>query len=114
MSVDTPSYNRSLEHNMDINKDETYTFKLNSGEELVAKVVDVKDNYIVVTTPVSVAPGPNGMGLMPSLFTNDQRGNVRLNTNSISLVADTEEAVKMKYIEATTGITVPSKKMILG
>jgi len=99
---------------VELNKDETYTFKLNSGEELVAKVVDVKDTHVLITSPVSVAPGPNGMGLMPSLFTNDQRGNVRLNTNSISLVADTEEAVKMKYIEATTGITVPSKKMILG
>ena len=99
---------------MEINSGETYSFKLNSGEELIAKVIEVKDNYVIITTPVSVAPGPQGMGLIPSLFTNDQRGNVRLNTNSISLVAETEEAVKMKYIEATTGISVPSKKMILG
>lgn len=99
---------------MEIKANETYTFKLNSGEELVAKVVSTTDNYVLITSPVSVAPGPNGMGLMPSLFTNDQRGNVRLNTNSISLVADTEEAVKLKYIEATTGLQVPAKKMILG
>jgi hypothetical protein len=99
---------------VEINSGETYTFKLNSGEELVAKVVEVSLLYLIVTTPVSVAPGPQGLGLMPSLFTNDQRGNVRLNTSSIALVAETEEAVKMKYIEATTGISVPSKKMILG
>lgn len=99
---------------VEINSGETYTFKLNSGEELVAKVIEVSLLYLIVTTPVSVAPGPNGLGLMPSLFTNDQRGNVRLNTSSIALVAETEEAVKMKYIEATTGISVPSKKMILG
>ncbi len=99
---------------MQIQSNETYTFKLNSGEEMVAKVVEVEDNYLIVTTPVSIAPGPQGMGLMPSLFTNDQRENVRLNTNSISLVAPTEDQVKMKYIEATTGIQVPTKKMILG
>lgn len=99
---------------MVIQSNETYTFKLNSGEEMVAKVVEVEDNYLIVTTPVSIAPGPQGMGLMPSLFTNDQRENVRLNTNSISLVAPTEDQVKMKYIEATTGIQVPTKKMILG
>lgn len=99
---------------MEIKENETYTFKLNSGEELIAKVLTATDNYILITSPVSVAPGPQGMGLMPSLFTSDQRGNVRLNTNSISLVADTEEAVKLKYIEATTGLQVPSKKMILG
>lgn len=99
---------------MEIKENETYTFKLNSGEELIAKVLTATDNYVLITSPVSVAPGPQGMGLMPSLFTSDQRGNVRLNTNSISLVADTEEAVKLKYIEATTGLQVPSKKMILG
>jgi len=99
---------------MEIQSNETYTFKLNSGEEMVAKVVEVSDNYLIVTTPVSIAPGPQGMGLMPSLFTNDQRENVRLNTNSISLVAPTEDQVKMKYIEATTGLQVPAKKMILG
>jgi hypothetical protein len=99
---------------MEIQSNETYTFKLNSGEEMVAKVVQVLDNYLVLSTPVSIAPGPQGMGLMPSLFTNDQRENVRLNTNSISLMAPTEDQVKMKYIEATTGLQVPSKKMILG
>lgn len=99
---------------MEIQSNETYTFKLNSGEELVAKVVMSTDNYVLISNPVSVAPGPQGMGLMPSLFTNEQHGNVRLNTNSISLIANTEEAVKMKYIEATTGLQVPTKKMILG
>lgn len=99
---------------LNLKTDETYTFKLTSGEELVAKVTEVSDKHVLLDTPVSVAPGPNGMGLMPSLFTNDQRGKVRLNTNNVTLVADTEEAVKLKYIEATTGISVPSKKMILG
>lgn len=99
---------------MNLKKDETYTFKLNSGEELVAKVTEISDNYVLLDTPVSIAPGPQGMGLMPSLFTNDQREKVRLNTSSVSLVADTEESVKLKYLEATTGIQVPIKKMILG
>ena len=37
---------------------QVYTFKLNSGEEVIAKVVGVEDNYVSVETPVSVAPGP--------------------------------------------------------
>ena len=42
-----------------------YTFKLNSGEELIAKYsCEVTGNYIAVTDPVSVAPGPQGMGLV--------------------------------------------------
>lgn len=41
---------------------EVYTLKINSGEELVAKVVDVHSDFIQVSEPVSVAPGPPGHG----------------------------------------------------
>jgi hypothetical protein len=61
-----------------------------------------------------IAPGPQGMGLVPSLFTADPKEEIRLNTNSVSLVSKTDDSVKMKYIEATTGIKVPEKKLILG
>lgn len=91
------------------------TFKLNSGEELIAKVKTVPvDGYIEIETPVSVAPGPQGLGLVPSMFTADADEIVRLNINSISIYALTDDSVKMKYIEATTGIQVPEKKLILG
>ena len=92
-----------------------YTFKLNSGEELVAKYSsEVVGDYIKVTEPVSVAPGPQGMGLVPSLFTADPDQSVTINTNCIAMYCETDDAVRMKYIEATTGIKVPEKKLILG
>ena len=90
-----------------------YTFKLNSGEEVIAKTQAIGD-YVVVTEPVSVAPGPQGMGLVPSMFTADPKKSVTINTNSIAMYSETEDNVKMKYLEATTGISVPSKKLILG
>lgn len=93
-----------------------YTFKLNSGEELVAKVTrEMSGNYITIEEPVSIAPGPQGgIGLVPSMFTADPSQSVTLNTNSVSMYSETEDAVKMKYIEATTGIQVPDKKIIMG
>ena len=97
---------------MEIGK--VYTFKLNSGEEMIAKVVDAGEGYAMLQDPVSVAPGPQGMGLVPSMFTADIKREIQLNINSISLYAYAEDAVKMKYIEATTGIKVPDKKLILG
>jgi len=99
---------------MELKIDEVFTFKLNSGEELIAKVIDLTEKFVTIEEPVSVAPGPQGMGLVPSLFTADPKGKIRLNTNSISLSAPTEDNVKMKYLEATTGIKVPSKKIVLG
>ena len=95
-------------------EDEVYTFKLNSGEEVVAKVKQASGEWIVIHDPVSVAPGPQGMGLMPSLFTANPDKSVTINTNSIAMYCETDEAVQTKYIQATTGITIPEKKVILG
>jgi hypothetical protein len=93
-----------------------YTFKLNSGEELIAKVVDVllDENALAINEPVSIAPGPKGMGLVPSMFTSNSRTSARLNISSVALIAETEDQVRDKYREATTGISVPDKKLILG
>lgn len=101
---------------MQFEQNQVYTFKLNSGEELIARVEKQEFNaeWITISDPVSVAPGPQGMGLVPSLFTADIKREIQLNINSISLYAYAEDAVKMKYIEATTGIKVPDKKLILG
>ena len=100
---------------MTIEVGKVYTIKLNSGEELVAKVnADVVGNYISVVDPLSVAPNAKGMGLIPSLFTSDPDQAVTINTNCISMYAEAEESIKLKYLEATTGIQVPYKKIILG
>ena len=98
----------------DIKTNTVYTFKLNSGEELIAKVTQVEQDAFVIEEPVSIAPGPKGMGLVPSLFTANLKSSVRLNTNSVALIAETEQQVRDKYREATTGISVPNKKLILG
>lgn len=92
------------------------TIKFNSGEEVVAKVetAPADQAYITITEPVSIAPGPQGMGLVPSLFTADPAQSVTINTNSIAMYCETEDSVKMKYIEATTGIKIPDKKIIMG
>lgn len=92
-----------------------YTFKLNSGEEMIAKYSsEVVGNYINVTDPVSVAPGPQGMGLVPSLFTADPGQSVTINTNNIAMYVETDDSVRMKYTEATTGIKLPEKKILVG
>ena len=87
---------------------------MNSGEELIAKIVEITRDNVILQEPVSIAPSQQGMGLVPSMFTADPKGKFTLNTNSISLYAETEDAVRMKYLEVTTGIKVPEKKIVLG
>lgn len=93
-----------------------YTFKFNSGEEVVAKIETAPHgaSHVTVTDPVSIAPGPQGMGLVPSMFTANPGQTVTINTNNIAMYAETEESVRAKYIEATTGIAIPDKKIIMG
>lgn len=93
----------------------TYTIKLNSGEELIAKVSGLVDaNTIDITDPVSIAPAQNGMQMIPSMFTAAPGSSVTLNTTNVVMFSETEDGIKMKYIEATTGIKVPDKKIFLG
>jgi hypothetical protein len=98
--------------NFEINT--VYTIKLNSGEEMVTKVIGINDDSLSITDPVSIAPSQKGMQMIPSMFTADPSQPTTLNTNSISFYCITEDSIKMKYIEATTGITIPDKKIILG
>lgn len=99
---------------MNIKTNEVYSFKITSGEELIARVVSVDGTNLVISEPVSVAPGPQGVGLMPSFFTADPKGEHRLNTNLVVAYALTDSSVKTKYLEAITGLVVPEKKLILG
>jgi hypothetical protein len=97
-----------------IEPNSVYTFKLNSGEELIAKVVQAGGNFIIIEEPVSIAPTQQGMQMIPSIFTANPKGEFKLNTSSIAIYAETDDSVRMKYLEATTGIIVPDKKLILG
>lgn len=91
-----------------------YSIKLTSGEELVARVTKVDGHNITVQNPLSVAPGPQGMGLMHSMFTADPDSEITLNSNTITMAAPTDSSVKSKYVEATTGLVIPDKKIIMG
>ena len=99
---------------MRFEENEVYTIKLNSGEELITRIKSYDNGFIVVDEPVAIAPSQKGMGLVPSLFTGDPSAESRINVNSISIYALTEDNIKMKYIEATTGIQIPEKKIVLG
>ena len=91
-----------------------YTLKLNSVEELIAKIIQTGGEFITIEEPVSIAPTQQGMQMIPSIFTANPKGEFKLNTSSIAMYAETDDSIRMKYLEATTGIKVPDKKLILG
>jgi proline dehydrogenase len=98
---------------MNFQSGEIYTLKLTSGEEITCKVFNRFADSIEVNQPISMVLGPQGLQMMPSLFSANQDKTVHINTATIVMQAETREDVKAKYIEATTGIATPPAKQII-
>jgi hypothetical protein len=96
-----------------VNEGEINTIKLTSGEEVVAKIMKIEDGMLVLKQPVSIAPGPQSMQLVPSMFTADLDKDVIMYGTAISMIAPTRADIKASYIKATSGIDVPPEKKIL-
>jgi len=44
-----------------------YTFKMTTGEEIVAKIVSISDDHLIVSHPILCALSPNGLQMMPGV-----------------------------------------------
>ena len=91
-----------------------YTFKLITGEEMVAKVVEINDDHFIIDHPILTVISQQGLQMMPGLFSANQDKSVRLNNSSWAMIAETRDDVRNSWIQATTGITSVSKQIITG
>lgn len=98
---------------MNFEKNTVYSFKLNSGEELVAKVVKQEFGQVTVSHPVSMAPSQGGLQMIPSMFSADLEKTVDINITSISMSATAREDVVKAYTESTTGLDLSASNQML-
>ena len=98
---------------MKVELNQVYTHKIANGDEIVAKIVEETDTTYVVTKPLTVVPGPQGINMMNSLFTADPDKNVTINKQQVSVVAPSREEVCDSYLEATTGLKPVRKPSII-
>ena len=95
MLIDTPYKNGDI-----------VSIKLNSGEEVIAKLEEETNTHYKLSKPLMVAATQQGLGLAPFMFTVDQEANIKLNVNSVSCIAKTEKEMASQYIHNTTGLAV--------
>jgi hypothetical protein len=94
---------------------EIYTFKLLTGEEIVARIVaGDEETGFEIQHPILCALTPQGLQMMPGLFSSNQDKIVLLNKNSWAMIAETREDIRNSWIQATTGIAPVSKQIITG
>ena len=91
-----------------------YTFKLLTGEEFVAKLLEINDDHMIIEHPILTVISPQGLQMMPALFSANQEKTVRLNNASWAMIAETRDDVRDSWIQATTGITPVRKQIITG
>ena len=83
---------------------EVVTFKLTSGEELVAKLVEDGAAHYKLSRPMVIGMGQQGPGLMPYLFTVHPDKEVKLSKVVVAMAEATDKQFADQFIQATTGI----------
>lgn len=93
-----------------------YTFKLTTGEEIIARLVaqNTTDGYMTLENPIMAALTSKGLQLMPSMFSSDPDSQVKLNNRNWVMISDVRDDVRNSWIQATTGIETVNKKILTG
>ena len=87
-----------------VTEGEVVTFKLTSGEELVAKLVEDGPLYYKLSRPMVIGMSPKGPALMPYLFTVDPEKDVKLLKAVVAMAEATDKMFADQFIQQTTGI----------
>ena len=94
---------------------EIYTFKLITGEEIVARIHSGSlDGNFEIEHPILCALSPQGLQLMPGLFSANLEKVMLLNKSSWAMIAETRDDIRSSWIQATTGIAPVSKSILTG
>lgn len=83
------------------------TLKTISGDEVVAKVVEVQDNHgYLVAKPHGVMMSKDGFGLVPWILTVGPDEKIFINWSAVASISKTHDAVRKEYIKQTSGLIV--------
>lgn len=88
-------------------------FKLVTGDEIVARIVEEVSNGFVVSRPCTVIPSQQGLGLMQSMFSADINTDVTIKHEHVIMHATVIKDIENHYIRTTTGIEPASKGGII-
>lgn len=88
-------------------------FKLVTGDETIAKLVEETTDSYIVHKPCTVIPSQQGIGLMQSLFSAELNSNITLNKSHVLMHSPVIDQLVSHYIQTTTGIQPVTKGGII-
>ena len=83
---------------------DTVSIKLTSGEELIGRLDEESTDTFVLSKPLMVVAGQQGLGLAPFMFTVNPDAKFKIKSTSIVCVIKTADDMAKQYIQSTTGI----------
>jgi hypothetical protein len=87
-----------------IGNGEVVTFKLNSGEEVVAKLVSESEQGYRISRPMVLSMTSQGIGMMPFMFTVSPEKEITINRHAVTVISTAEKQFADQYLQGTTGI----------
>lgn len=89
------------------NTNDVVTFKLTSGEELIARVAEDRDTSYLLSKPMMLINTPTGgMGMMPAPISVNYQESVVLNKHAVAIHGRCVPDISSQYLEKTTGIAL--------
>jgi hypothetical protein len=85
---------------------DTVTIKTTAGEEIVARLVELKPNSYVVSKPLAVMATQQGIGLGPLAFTVNPETKLEINTHAVLFAAKTDSEMAKQYVSSTSGLKI--------
>lgn len=82
------------------------SIKTIASEEIVGRLVEETDTYIILNKPLAFMMGPQGLGLVPYMFSAPQDAKIKVKDSAIASIVKTEQAVAKQYTQQTSGIMV--------
>lgn len=92
------------------NVNDVVAFKLTTGEETLARLVEETETDFVISKPMTLIPQGQGLVMNQSIFSVDVKTeHIRLNKNTVVMHARARSEIVNDYTQGTSGIqTAPS------
>jgi hypothetical protein len=89
-----------------IKNGDTVTLKLISGEEVVGRLSDITESYFTLSKPMTFIMGPQGLGMVPYMFSAPQDANIKIKESAVTAIAKTDEPVSKQYVAQTSNLII--------
>ena len=87
--------------------------KLVNGDEIIAKLVEFKDDQFSLDRPCCVVGGAKGIGLIQAMFSLDPDKSVVIRGDHVMMSCEAMPQMRDHYFQVTTGIQPVSKGSII-